>query len=446
MQSRWSRPWTFREDEAEDDEKEEKRQAMVAHNQRLQPPKISESGVTPWQVPENHAQECAKYLKENWTRSGRGGLQLCAAGARTSKPFMLTGFNLYNKTLGEFDAIKQPLHTLLVTNDLLPMVRNRLPGFHAIERVLVEWLQQRFGTRVELWEAHGLRQGPETKDSASFSIHQDTEEYPEVLYTVVVKLTPDGPEEPPSAMHIVGHAVDFEYGPQAGACGMFLAGLYHASVAPRSDREHLKMTYFFRHEAAAHEAKKLPEHGLATEGDRSVLAAEGSKSLPRGSRADTQPQRTQTGGWSGREFVSPMGVPILVGRNRAENEQLSLKIARDPDVWFHVRGAPGAHVVLRMSQLPKGSVADDDCMQMAADLAAFYSELRDERKALVAYTSPRHITKPNGAPLGAVRLREEDGTILGRPTDSALIPKSIVELRERETRGGGALSGGNGYS
>ena len=193
---------------------------------------------------------------------------------------------------------------------------------------------------------------------------------------------------------------------------------------------------------------KLPEHGFAAEGDRSA-AADKSKSLPRGSRADTQPQQlfaSQTGGWSGREFVSPMGVPILVGRNRAENEQLSLKIARDPDVWFHVRGAPGAHVVLRMSQLPKGSVADDDCMQMAADLAAFYSELRDERKALVAYTSPRHITKPNGAPLGAVRLREEDGTILGRPTDSALIPKSIVELRERETRGGGALSGGSGYS
>ena len=193
---------------------------------------------------------------------------------------------------------------------------------------------------------------------------------------------------------------------------------------------------------------KLPEHGFAAEGDRSAAAGK-SKSLPRGSRADTQPQQlfaSKTGGWSGREFVSPAGVPILVGRNRAENEQLSLKIARDPDVWFHVRGAPGAHVVLRMSLLPKASVADDDCMQRAADLAAFYSELRDERKALVAYTSPRHITKPNGAPLGAVRLREEDGTILGRPTDSALIPKSIVELRERETRAGGALSGGSGYS
>ena len=124
--------------------------------------------------------------------------------------------------------------------------QGQLPGFQAIERVLVDRLQQRFGTRVELWEAHGLRQGPETQDSASFSIHQDTEEYPEVLYTVVVKLTSDVPEELPSAMHIVGHAVNFEYGPKAGASGMFLAGLYHRSVAPRSKNEHLKMTYFFK--------------------------------------------------------------------------------------------------------------------------------------------------------------------------------------------------------
>ena len=170
---------------------------------------------------------------------------------------------------------------------------------------------------------------------------------------------------------------------------------------------------------------KLPEHGFAAEGDRSA-AADKSKSLPRGSRADTQPQQlfaSQTGGWSGREFVSPMGVPILVGRNRAENEQLSLKIARDPDVWFHVRDAPGAHVVLRMSQLPEGSVAHDDCMQMAANLAAFYSERCDEHKALVAYTSPRHITKPNGAPLGAVRLREHG-------VDDAVVELGVVHLLE----------------
>lgn len=58
---------------------------------------------------------------------------------------------------------------------------------------------------------------------------------------------------------------------------------------------------------------------------------------PRGSRADTQQKAlfgSNTPGWSGREFTSPHGVPILVGRNRKENEHLSLSICREPDVWM----------------------------------------------------------------------------------------------------------------
>mmetsp|Transcript_71846 Transcript_71846/g.142422 ORF Transcript_71846/g.142422 Transcript_71846/m.142422 type:complete len:402 (-) Transcript_71846:90-1295(-) len=178
--------------------------------------------------------------------------------------------------------------------------------------------------------------------------------------------------------------------------------------------------------------------------------------LPRGSRQMTQPAPlapSATGGWSGREFMSPGGIPILVGRNRKENEHLSLHVARVPDVWFHVRDAPGAHVVLQMSRLSKNQGRDappsDACMQMAADLAAFYSELRDERKALVAFTSPKHITKPNGAPLGAVKLRQEDGTVVGQPSGrKSLVPTEIIEARERERFGGGdsgpVMSGGGG--
>ena len=99
-----------------------------------------------------------------------------------------------------------------------------------------------------------------------------------------------------------------------------------------------------------------------------------------------------------------------------------------------------AHVILQQSKLKGHPPPEDECLQMAADLAAFYSELREERKALVTYTNPKHITKPNGAPLGAVKLRAEDGTIVGRPTDSAHIPKGVVEQREAERWGGGGSS------
>ena len=44
--------------------------------------------------------------------------------------------------------------------------------------------------------------------------------------------------------------------------------------------------------------------------------------------------------WTGREFTSPQGIPILVGRNSRENELLTLQIAKDPDVRMHRLTAP----------------------------------------------------------------------------------------------------------
>ena len=79
-------------------------------------------------------------------------------------------------------------------------VRQSVPGFLNIERHLATWLHARYGTVVELFYAHGLRQGPETLRSTGFDVHQDTEDYDFIEYTIVVKLTPDRPGEPPSAM------------------------------------------------------------------------------------------------------------------------------------------------------------------------------------------------------------------------------------------------------
>ena len=113
------------------------------------------------------------------------------------------------------------------------------------------------------------------------------------------------------------------------------------------------------------------------------------------------------------------------------NHGVASQVAHNDDVWMHVRDAPGAHVLLRYSELPRGTERRDECMQRAADLAAYYSELRDERRARVAYTSPRHVSKPKGAPLGAVRLAKEDGTVLGVPDDA----EPIVDVGSGRTAG-----------
>ena len=99
---------------------------------------------------------------------------------------------------------------------------------------------------VELYFAHGLRQGPSTLSTSSFGVHQDTEEFPFIEHTVVVKLTADAPDEPPSRMRVLGAARPFAYGAEAGAAGSFLARLHHASIPPKSDQEHFKVAFFYR--------------------------------------------------------------------------------------------------------------------------------------------------------------------------------------------------------
>lgn len=132
-----------------------------------------------------------------------------------------------------------------MTNTLLPLIRLELPGFRAIEEYLVGWLHEAYGTVVELYFAHGLRQSPLTTQSTGFDVHQDTEDFPFIEYTVVVKLTADPPAEPHSAMRLVGAPRTFEYSAPAGSAGVFRARVFHASVSTDTS-EHLKLAFFFR--------------------------------------------------------------------------------------------------------------------------------------------------------------------------------------------------------
>jgi predicted ribosome quality control (RQC) complex YloA/Tae2 family protein len=125
-----------------------------------------------------------------------------------------------------------------------------------------------------------------------------------------------------------------------------------------------------------------------------------------------------------RRVISPAGCTILVGRNRRGNEYLSLNLAKKKDIWMHARDIPGAHVLVL--QRRGGIFATDECLQLAADLAAFYSDGRTERRVPVSAAEPKHIQKPRGAPLGAVKIREELRVYNGRPD---AVPDKFKEAR-----------------
>jgi len=104
------------------------------------------------------------------------------------------------------------------------------------------------------------------------------------------------------------------------------------------------------------------------------------------------------------EYALPGGWTALAGRTDEDNERLSLEIAAPDDWWFHVRGAPGSHVVLRGAE---GQEPDRETLKRAAAIAAFHSKAREAGEVSVSYTRAKYVTKPRGSPRGTVAIRRE---------------------------------------
>ncbi len=98
------------------------------------------------------------------------------------------------------------------------------------------------------------------------------------------------------------------------------------------------------------------------------------------------------------------GWTILAGRTDADNDQLSLRIARPNDWWFHVRGMPGSHVLLQVKQ---GQEPSNAILRQAAAVAAYHSKARTGGTVAVSATRARFVSKPRGAKPGKVQIRRE---------------------------------------
>ena len=108
---------------------------------------------------------------------------------------------------------------------------------------------------------------------------------------------------------------------------------------------------------------------------------------------------------------TPSGFEVLIGRNNRQNDQLTFRVARNYDLWFHAQEIPGSHVLLR---LEPGAIAEENDLQFTANLAAYYSRARQSEQVPVIYTEPKHVYKPKGAKPGIAIYKQE--TILwGKP-------------------------------
>ncbi len=114
-------------------------------------------------------------------------------------------------------------------------------------------------------------------------------------------------------------------------------------------------------------------------------------------------------------YVSADGFAILAGRNNEQNERLSLKMARGRDLWFHVKNAPGAHVVV----MSEGRDIPLATQNEAAMLAVWHSGQRHSAKVPVDYTEVKHLRKTGDLPPGMV-LYEHYETAYVTPDEAAI--------------------------
>ncbi len=117
-------------------------------------------------------------------------------------------------------------------------------------------------------------------------------------------------------------------------------------------------------------------------------------------------------------FLSGDGYHIYVGKNNFQNEELTFKFASGNDWWFHAKGAPGSHVIVKN---PDGGEMPDRTYEEAARPAAHYSANSEAEKTEIDYVQKKHVKKVNG---------KLPGFVIYHTNYSMLIDSDISEIEQ----------------
>lgn len=128
------------------------------------------------------------------------------------------------------------------------------------------------------------------------------------------------------------------------------------------------------------------------------------------------PQKTNK--TSSRQVAGPRmlefdGYRIGIGKNNAQNDLLTLKMAGPQDLWFHTKEIPGSHVIVFANP---GEDFSDEVITYAASLAAAHSQAAADGKVAVDYTYRKFIRKPKDAPPGFVHYTHQKTIIVAPET------------------------------
>lgn len=97
-------------------------------------------------------------------------------------------------------------------------------------------------------------------------------------------------------------------------------------------------------------------------------------------------------------YISSDGYHMYVGKNNLQNDELTFHFAGGNDWWFHAKGCPGSHVIVKTN----GEELPDRTFEEAGKLAAYYSKNRGNEKVEIDYIEKKHVKKPSGRKPGFV--------------------------------------------
>lgn len=116
-------------------------------------------------------------------------------------------------------------------------------------------------------------------------------------------------------------------------------------------------------------------------------------------------------------YLSSDGFHIYVGKNNFQNEELTFQFANGGDWWFHAKGIPGSHVIVKT----EGKELPDRVYEEAGQLAAYYSSARDADKVEVDYIQKKQVKKPAAGKPGFV-IYHTNYSLMAIPTLKGLTP------------------------
>ncbi|MEN3044743.1 MAG: NFACT RNA binding domain-containing protein [Candidatus Hydrothermales bacterium] len=103
-------------------------------------------------------------------------------------------------------------------------------------------------------------------------------------------------------------------------------------------------------------------------------------------------------------YISPSGFKVLVSKSVEKANELTFKLAKPWDYFFHLKELPSAHVILKREKNQK--IKEED-IRFAAEVTKRHSKLKENEKALVLYTLRKYV-KPVKGKKGAVKVLREN--------------------------------------